>query len=311
MIERLLGTVEAPREGPTVVGLGGLHGNEPAGVRALEAVLSELRHSGRGGLSRGRFIALTGNRPALEENVRFLERDLNRIWFDPEVADTEGREQAELLEILDEIRARSSGPVYIIDLHTTSGNAPPFAVIGDTLGNRRFGGVLPVPLVLGLSDQIQGTLLEYLDRQGWVSVGFESGSHLGADSIVMASSAVWLLIHSIGLLESDDPRVPGARTALTLAADGFPRAVEVFHRHPVGPEHSFRMLPGFRSFQSVRKGELLAKERDVEVRAPEAGRLLMPLYQPRGGDGFFLARVVQIEPVIEGTLEPSTERSRE
>ncbi len=301
MMERVLGSVGSAGHGPTVVGVGGLHGNEPAGVRALEAVLSELRHSGRG-LVGGRFIALVGNRPALKHGVRFLDRDLNRIWLDGGAGeDIEGRERAELEAVLSEIRAKSAGPVHVVDLHTTSGNAPPFAVIGDTPVNWRFGSVLPVPLVLGLTSQIRGTLLEYLDRRGWVSVGFESGSHLGADSVALAAAAVWLLFGSIGLLAEDDDRVVEAGRDLALAADGFPRAVTVFHRHPVRSNGRFQMLPGFRSFQAVREGELLARDGGKEIRAPEAARLLMPLYQPTGGDGFFLARTVNVQP---GAGEP-------
>ena len=79
MTDRVIGTVEAPAGGATLVGVGGIHGNEPAGVRALETVLAELGRPD-GGLSRGRFIALAGNRPALDAGVRYIDRDLNRIW---------------------------------------------------------------------------------------------------------------------------------------------------------------------------------------------------------------------------------------
>ena len=50
------------------------------------------------------------------------------------------------------------------------------------------------------------------------------------------------------------------------------------------------MLPGFRSFQRVEEGQLLAYELQNRVIAPHDGRLLMPLYQPQGDEGFFLVR---------------------
>jgi len=301
-MEQVLGSATGAEEGPTVVGIGGLHGNEPAGVWALEAVLNELQRSGRG-LLRGRFVALVGNRPALRAGTRFLDRDLNRIWTEgPAESDTEGREQAGLERTLEELRPRGASPTYMIDLHTTSGDAPPFTVLGDMPANREFGRVLPVPLVLGLSGHIEGTLLEYLDRRGWVTVGFESGSHRGQRSIAMAASAVWLLLHAAGLLGETDSRLGAARTRLLGAGSGFPQAVEVFHRHPVTSARSFQMVPGFRSFQPVPEGELLAREGGDEVRAPSAGRLLMPLYQPSGEDGFFLARTAQVESSVKGSL---------
>ncbi len=50
------------------------------------------------------------------------------------------------------------------------------------------------------------------------------------------------------------------------------------------------MKAGFATFQTVRKGELLATDRHGDVRAKETCRILMPLYQGQGEDGFFLAR---------------------
>jgi hypothetical protein len=66
--------------------------------------------------------------------------------------------------------------------------------------------------------------------------------------------------------------------------------LELRHRHPVGPGDAFRMEPGFVNFQPVRTGQLLARDRGGEIRSPSRGRVLMPLYQAQGEDGFFLVR---------------------
>ena len=55
------------------------------------------------------------------------------------------------------------------------------------------------------------------------------------------------------------------------------------------------MLPGFRNFQPVEKGQLLAHSGPglaAEVRAPWTGILIMPRYQGQGLDGYFLGRPV-------------------
>ncbi len=59
--------------GPTVVILGGVHGNETCGVKALPA-LSQVS------LQRGKLILLYGNPLAIEQNVRFVEYNLNRLF---------------------------------------------------------------------------------------------------------------------------------------------------------------------------------------------------------------------------------------
>jgi succinylglutamate desuccinylase len=52
------------------------------------------------------------------------------------------------------------------------------------------------------------------------------------------------------------------------------------------------MEPGFVNFQPVDRGQLLARDGRGEIRAGESGRILMPLYQSQGRDGFFLVREV-------------------
>ena len=293
MTDRVIGTVEAPAGGATLVGVGGIHGNEPAGVRALETVLAELGRPD-GGLSRGRFIALAGNRPALDAGVRYIDRDLNRIWSAVDGRDDiEGAERGELLELLDGYRRSSAAPRHLVDLHTTSGSAPPFVVVAEGRRSRDFARTLPAPLVIALSSQIPGTLVEYLAGEGWTSVGFESGSHQGVGSVELAVAALWIVLEAAGLLETGDTRSAAARDRLAAASRGLPGAVEVFHHHPIAGNGEFRMHSGYRSFQRVDAGEVLAAEGEAEIRAPSAARLLMPLYQRAGREGFFLARPVR------------------
>ena len=58
------------------------------------------------------------------------------------------------------------------------------------------------------------------------------------------------------------------------------------------PADRFLMNPGWASFRTVAANQALGVDRDGPVLAPEQGRLLMPLYQPTGSDGFFLMRPV-------------------
>jgi hypothetical protein len=50
------------------------------------------------------------------------------------------------------------------------------------------------------------------------------------------------------------------------------------------------MKPGYRNFQRVHQGEVVAHDGRGDVVLRESGRLLMPLYQEQGEDGFFLVR---------------------
>ncbi len=279
----------------------GLHGNEPAGVLALQRVFARLAVA-RYPLA-GLVVGLAGNRGALAAGERYLGRDLNRLWLDEVVdhllegappATPEERELLELDAALTAALAACPGPRFFLDLHTTSGEGPPFAILDDVLRNRRLALALPVPAVLGLEEELAGTLLFRLSALGIASVALEAGRHTDPDSVDRAEAAVWISLETAGLLaRGTAPEAATGRRLLEASARGVPHVVEVRHRHRLAADDDFRMLPGRRSFQPVARGERLATDRRGEVRAPFAGLLLMPLYQPQGEEGFFLARAVR------------------
>ncbi len=62
--------------------------------------------------------------------------------------------------------------------------------------------------------------------------------------------------------------------------------------HRIRAGDAFQMLPNFKNFQAVRKGQALARDIHGWILAPEDGLILMPLYQKQGSDGFFLVKEV-------------------
>lgn len=298
---RILGEVGPLGSGPTLLIVSGLHGNEPAGVEASARVLAGLED--RAAELRGRVHFLVGNRGALQAGVRYVARDLNRAWTSHHLerlasgarSGAEDAEQVEILAELDRVLTEAPGPVYALDLHTTSGPGGVFTTVGDTLENRALAQALPVPLVLGLEELVDGTLHDYLASRGVVTLAFESGQHAEPEAVDRAEAAIWILLASTGLLpEALVPEITAAHSMLARSGRALPRVVELRHRHAISEGDRFRMRPGFRSFHRVRRGDLVAQDRDGPVGAPESGRILMPLYQTLGEDGFFVVREFRV-----------------
>jgi predicted deacylase len=290
--QRVLGVVKGDRPGPTLIGIGGLHGNEPAGLDALRLVLGSLRE--QPGSFRGELVALAGNLPALAEGRRFLDIDLNRMWggdqnqVPPDA--TEVGEQGELRQAILDAATRARGEVYVLDLHTTSGEGGAFTVIGDTLRNRRFARAIPVPLVLGLEELVDGTLLEFLDERGFIAAVFETGQHQEELSASRGEAGLWLALEAAGMVSGEDHRVRAARRYLRHGSSQLPQVLEMRYRHTVLPGEGFRMRPGFRNFQRIVEGEVLADTAHGTIQARSSSRILMPLYQEQGDDGFFVVQ---------------------
>ena len=301
--ERVLARLGGDQPGPTVIVVAGIHGNEPAGLEAVARVVARLERE-RPEI-RGSLVALAGNLAALRENTRFVDEDLNRRWTPGSVAllrggggesppAAEDREQLELLDALQDAVDGAAGPLYFLDLHTSSAEGPPFLTVGDTLYNRRFAARFPLPLILGLEEQVDGALLEYLNNLGFVTLGVEAGHHESGSSVDRLEAVLWLALVHAGLF--GEGAVPGLADGLQLleeAGRGIPRLVEVRRRHAISPEDRFGMEPGYDNFHPVAKGQLVARDEHGLVLAPEGGLLLLPLYQGKGNDGFFIAREVR------------------
>jgi len=300
VVPRLLGRVGDPRSGPTLVCVGGLHGNEPAGVLALQRIFAKLGDEPEG--FRGQLVGLAGNRRALAKRARYLEHDLNRHWLPERVErlrraeeplEAEDLELVELDRTLDEIFAEAEGGVVCLDLHTFSGPGHCFVTLDDALVNREFALRFPAPLVLGLEEELAGTLSNHFTAQGIVNIGFESGQHDEPAAVDRAEEAIWIALEVVGVVAPGSrPEVGVAHARLDADADGYPDVVEVRYRHEIKPEDEFLMEPGFRGLEPIKAGQVLAEDRRGEVRSPTGGLLLMPLYQKQGADGFFVTRAV-------------------
>lgn len=296
--ERRIGSLHGPSAGPTLLVVAGIHGNEPAGVTAVKRVLARLESEQ--GQIRGDLVALAGNTRALAKGVRCLDRDLNRRWTADSLAELEGNgrgratedtEQRELhAAVMDSHRA-ARGVVYFIDLHSTSAEGIPFVLPAPGEPSRDFALYIPLPVAIGLVERVEGTLAEYMQRLGCVALALEAGKDGAGDAIDHHEAALWIMLVEVGIVPGRlVPDLPRHRELLRRARREIPHVLEVRLRYAITPEDGFRMLPGFANIESVRAGQLLAHDRNGEVRAPRDGFLIMPLYQEIGSEGFFFGQ---------------------
>ena len=298
---RVVGRVHGVDAGPTLIVIGGMHGNEPSGLVAAGRVISEIVGIAAEGGLRGELVMLSGNRGALPLGKRYLDRDLNRGWTTDRMdalraggaslRTAEDREQLELDREIARVRARARGPVHLLDLHTTSAAGIPFGMVGSSAEDATFARHFPLPIIGGLLGALEGVLLDFMSSQGLVTLGVEAGQNQDPASADRHEAVIRIALVAAGLVDEDGMSgLDRARTILRDAALSRPERIEVFHRHPITPEDGFRMEPGFANIAPVEEGQLLARDRRGEIRAPERCLVLLPLYQTLGDDGFFLGR---------------------
>lgn len=299
LASRIIGDT-GPAPGPVVVVFGSVHGNEPAGCLALERFFATLAE--RGITLAGRLVGIRGNARAGAQSRRFISNDLNRIWTaerldaratDPGNPDDEDAEQLELLEVLMPLLAEATEPIIFLDLHSSSGDGPPFCCMADVLRNRPIAFGVPIPVILGLEEVIDGALIGYLCDMGHIGIAFEGGPHDDPLTVEHHLGILALTLVNCGALDPADlPEVEQHRERLQAATAGLPRVFEIRHRHVITEADRFVMRPGYDNFQPIVAGEHVADDRRGPVTAPEEGVMMLPLYQGQGDDGYFVGRKV-------------------
>jgi hypothetical protein len=296
-IRRIIGSYKSDIKGPNVIVFGGIHGNEHAGIKALKTILKDL-----GRIKpqfKGNLFAFAGNTGAISANKRFLVRDLNRIWYPGFTINKDERdkvpEYSEKIDILKHIlsllQKYPSRSIFLIDLHTTSSQSIPFISISDTLKNRRITNNLPVPLVLGLEELLDGPMFSFFSELGLPTVLFEGGQHESASSIENHTAFIWLMLKELGCIKTRD--IPDFHKYVEILKKNSldeQRVFELKYRYLIGENESFEMNEGYTNFQHIKKGENIARNGKGKIVAPKNGRIFMPLYQKQGKDGFFIVR---------------------
>jgi len=295
---RILGRISGNPEGPVFICVGGIHGNERAGIYAIQEVFDSLSNGSDD--FNGEFIGLAGNLSALNTNKRYVDKDLNRL-FSTERAEslfqdeaelcTEDIEQKELLRIFHSLKQNyTDKKIVMLDLHTTSASGGTFTIAMENEQSKQICSELEVTSIHGLESVLNGTTLNYFDEIGFTALGFEAGQHNDPVSIIRMKSAIYITLAAIGAYFS--PELQNHKQLLKALRKDQPNRVKFIYRHQINKGDNFIMKAGYKNFQKIEKGEHLADDKSGPIYSKSDGIILMPLYQPQGDDGFFMVEAI-------------------
>lgn len=308
-MQRIIGKYNGNAPGPLVVITAAMHGNEPAGVKALDLLFKmlEVEPITKPDFSyHGEILGIIGNMAAYQQKKRFISKDINRCWHPEfithllkENINNLKDEDAEIREILDvitaEIEISKPDKLYLLDLHTTSSDGGIFCIATDQKESVEIAKNIHAPVITGLLDGISGTTLHYFNTANkgidTTAIAFEGGHHDDPMSVNRCIAATINFMRAIGVVRHED--VENRHDyILQQYAQHLPKVVRVVSRYHIGDNQKWQMKPGYKNFQKVKQGEILARYDGSMVTAPSDGMILMPLYQSQGEDGFFIVEEV-------------------
>ena len=311
--KRILGRYNGADKGPLFICIGAMHGNEPAGVKAIDLVLKMLEVEpirNPGFVFHGRLLGLIGNRRAHESGVRFVNRDLNRSFDSDELVRIQNSslenlnsEDLEFLELTDiiseEIKEYNPQRIVLLDLHTTSSHGGIFTICRDIERDIKIGAALHAPIVLGILAGLKGTTLHYFTTENigvdTIPITFESGQHEEGMAVNRAVAGIISCMKEIGCVRSEDVENHHEEILIEYGKK-LPRVTTLVRHHGISEGDGFEMALGYSNFQPIESGEEVAKDKAGPIIVNEEGtRILMPLYQKQGEDGFFLVKETNVD----------------
>jgi succinylglutamate desuccinylase len=180
-------------------------------------------------------------------------------------------------------------------LHTTSATGGIFTIVNENPESLEIALSLYAPIVKGFVRGVGGSSLHYFTSKNLgvptIILAFEAGQHEEAQST--QRMVAWLVncLRAIGSIKKQD--VDNKHEQILRGyAKNLPKAVELIFVFKIDAKDKFIMQPNYVNFQSVKKGELLAYNNNEAVLCPEDSMILMPLYQNKGTDGFFLVKPI-------------------
>jgi predicted deacylase len=301
--------------GPRLLVSAAVHGNEIAGVGAIERVIAQL-DSGALQLLRGNLTFIPVVNPLAHAlGRREGERNLNRNLRPPVVPqDFEDRIARQLCPQL-------AGADVLLDLHSFQGKGLPFAMLGprdndgelEPFSHARAEGRLAACVgterivegwlstyALGLqrraskaSDGSRRAALqqdphygvgttEYMRSQGGYGITLECGQHADPDAPEFAYKAILRTLVLLGMVE------PGVVEPRPAAKPELLQLYEVIDREDEGDQ----FIRAWASFDPVSKGQQIGtRANGAPVLAPDDGRIVFPAANAQPGtEWFYLAR---------------------
>ncbi|MDY0028797.1 MAG: succinylglutamate desuccinylase/aspartoacylase family protein [Pseudobdellovibrionaceae bacterium] len=260
-------------EGPTLLLFGAIHGNEVAGPRVLLPLVEKLSGGGLV-LDCGQLIVVPiCNQRAHDENKRYVDVNLNRLFGGPRRDGYEAALVGQLEELIGECD-------YLLDIHSTHSAGDPAFSFADRSKPRsmEFAKALGVDTIILDWEQVYPgedfSTEAYANRMGKVGITLEAGYHNDPEAIGVAERAMWQALRFLGMISGIEE------------VQSRPRYLKFTDR--VMFEDGDRFTKSWVHMESVAKGEGIYTRGNGEVVAAERdGVILIPFEQAQAGDDFY------------------------
>ena len=267
----------AAEEGPTVGIMGGVHGDERAGVEFIRSAKSKVK------IKRGTVVLMLGNLKAIKNHVRYKDINLNRHFNKHEVIKPlksgkepyEANRVEELIPFLDMCEA-------VLDLHEYNNpKDKPFIIC--ERDSMKTALKMGAPIIsFGWCKSEHGGSDDYMHSQGKQGICYELGARRAtAKDVHLADKVVPRFLAAHGLTDAKLP--PLFRK---------PMLVQTL-KAVIRAKGQYKLGRSFKSFEKLIPGELIAVNGAESIYAEPGQVIIFPEPDaPVGDEAFLLGAIV-------------------
>lgn len=274
MISSKIIELTSDKPGPTIAIFAGVHGNERAGILALQELIPKLS------ITRGKLFLAFANPPAIAKNVRMINKNLNRRFFkNNKGTEPEDSRARELMRVLDQCDV-------LLDLHMSYDEADvPFAICEDSAFD--VASILDVEIIsTNWTKTEPGGSDGYMFSHNKIGVCVECGPI--AKAAEYKDFAIKIVYQFLRYFDMTNVDVKLSTT---------PKRVIKSSHAVYKKTENFTLTKGLRNFDKLEPGQVIATEKDKKYRANADECIIFPHYG---------ARVNEEAYIIGNELEPLT-----
>ena len=252
--------------GPTSIILVGVHGNEKCGVEALNKILPNLE------IQKGKVFFAYGNPKAIDQNVRYTEANLNRM-FKPEETLSEkekGNYEYSRAQFLKKYLDQSD---VLLDIHASFTPTSQRFVICE-LNSKDIVKYLPFNLIVSGFDQIEpGGTDYYMNSIGKIGICVECGYLGDQKSVAIAEESIFTFLRARGHIAGEKQ----------LFNQDYVQMYSIYIT-----KNNFKLAKEFSDFEEIKSGQLIGLDGQEKIQAQKDSVILFAINVEVGGEEAFL-----------------------
>jgi succinylglutamate desuccinylase len=269
MIEEII-ELQGQNPGPISIILIGVHGDERCGLDAVNNLLPNLKIE----INKGTVFIIQGNPKALEQNVRFTETNLNRM-FKPDEQISELDKQSYEYNRAQFLKTYLNRAGVLLDIHASYvPYSKPFIICENN--GYDIASYLPVDLIVSGFDLVEpGGTDYYMNSIGKVGICVECG-YLGDEySTTIAEKSILSFLQIRGHVEQIE---------MIKTDQSYIEIDDLYY----SKTNSFNLTKDFKDFDELHPEQLIGVDGGEEIRAKKDSVILFARNVNESGEEAFL-----------------------